>query len=74
MSADEKEARWRKSADFANLVLADWDSAVGRFFDAVDEQREQLGMSDEDVRHALDIGYGDAVADAWTEYVGGGDE
>lgn len=52
---------------FANRVLGDWDSAINRFFDAVDRKRGDLTV--DQVRESLDIGYGDEIADAWVQWM-----
>lgn len=60
-----------KLSSFANAVLYDWQDAMQRFFEKVEDRRERDGLSEDDVRRALDIGYGADVADAWSEWIEG---
>lgn len=52
-------------SDFANAVLGDWDAAMDRFFQVVDRQREDCGLTEPDAFKMLNIGYGPEVAEHW---------
>ncbi len=57
---------------FANHVIGDWENAMERFLSAVDRKASARGMSDEDIRAALLLGYGGDVVDAWLDWVSDG--
>lgn len=58
---------------FANHVLPDWQAAMDVFFNDVDRKRRGRGMTGEQVREALDHGYGDEVGNEWADWYGDGD-
>lgn len=53
---------------FANHILMDWDRALDMFFTKADEKRQKVGLTDDQVAAALDLGYGEDIADAWREW------
>ena len=59
-----------KTKDFANLILPDWEIAMDRFYSDVQRRMERLGLTTQQVFDALDIGYGDNVADDWVTWMG----
>ena len=60
-----------QATSFANRVLSDWESAMDRFFGAVERKKLALQLTDKQVRKALSVGYGDDVADAWDDWTDG---
>lgn len=53
----------------SNAVLGAWESAMDSFFERVERAQVKRGMSNEQVEAELEKGYGDAVSDAWAEWV-----
>jgi hypothetical protein len=53
---------------FANHIIGDWDDAMDGFFRAVERKMRARNLTPAQVGVALDIGYGEAVADNWYEW------
>ncbi len=53
---------------FANHLVIDWDEAMDKFFQAVAKKQAARDLTDSDVEAALQLGYGDEVAEAWQEW------
>lgn len=59
--------------EFADRLLADWDTAMDVFYKAVDRKRYQADLTGAEVREALDDCYPDGVGTGWAEWYGEGD-
>lgn len=53
---------------FISNVLPAWDDAMDRFFDKCESARERFGLDENDVRSALNKGYGYEVGDQWADW------
>lgn len=60
-----------KRDDLCTATLSDFNNAMDRFFTKVDAERKKLNMSDFDVFHALEHGYGDVIAAEWQGWISG---
>lgn len=65
---DWTEDKIKASKSLINAVLSDWDLAMDRFFNRVDRERVERGLTETEVWHAMDEGYGFEVAEAWSEW------
>jgi hypothetical protein len=54
---------------FANVVLPEWERLIDQFFQTVDRKRRECGMTEEQARDSLELGYGYEVAEAWDEWI-----
>jgi hypothetical protein len=55
----------------SNAVLPAWVSAMDRFFEQVDRQREDADLSDQEAQEALNRGYGYEIGDQWGDWADG---
>lgn len=66
------DASWEEKRKGLNgSIKGHFDDAMDRLFTRVDEERRKLNMSDFDVFHALEYGYGDVIAAEWQDWISG---
>jgi hypothetical protein len=63
-----------QEVSLSNAVSGDWDRAMEKFFDAVERERTQRGMTVEETVKNLKRGYGWDVAEEWENWSGENDD